>query len=210
MSLSLSDIVLVCSSHCYRLYLHTLTASLENKEWYEHDEWQSILQCKYTSRKTLTVSFYFWNKNQMSLLIIKRQNFKNKNMKFNFADLQCVDISNLIADLELVRGPSVRQTSVSDVSPTLMLAACLASILLSTLLYWPADEPSAHSLLFSTVFIDDDDSLCSFLSWMQPTSIAFKIRSLWTFVTFFMITEWYCCASTSPMFNSDFLFLCWN
>lgn len=162
----------------------------------------------YISRKTLTVSFYFWNKHQMSLLIIKKQNIKNKNMKFNFADLQCVDISNLIADLELVGGANVWQTSVSDVSPTLMLAACLASILLSTLMNWPADEPSAQTLLFSTVFIDDDDPLYSFLSWMQPTLIAFEIRSLWTFVTFSMIPEWYCCASTSPMFNSDFLFLC--
>lgn len=148
----------------------------------------------------------FWNKHQMSLLIIKQQNIKN--MKFNFADLQCVDISNLIADLELVGGANVWQTSVSDVSPTPMLAACLASILLSTLMNWPADEPSAQTLLFSTVFIDDDDPLYSFLSWMQPTLIAFEIRSLWTFVTFFMISEWYCCASTSPMFNSDFLFLC--
>lgn len=43
----------------------------------------------------------------MSLLIIKKQNIKNKNMKFNFADLQCVDISNLIADLELVGGANV-------------------------------------------------------------------------------------------------------
>lgn len=49
----------------------------------------------------------FWNKHQMSLLIIKQQNIKNKNMKFNFADLQCVDISNLIADLELVGGANV-------------------------------------------------------------------------------------------------------
>lgn len=114
----------------------------------------------------------------MSLLIIKQQNIKNKNMKFDFADLQCVDISNLIADLELVGGANVWQTSVSDVSPTLMLAACLASILLSTLMNWPADEPSAQTLLFSTVFIDDDDPLYSFLSWMQPTLIAFEIRSL--------------------------------
>lgn len=43
----------------------------------------------------------------MSLLIIKKQNIKNKNMKFDFADLQCVDISNLIADLELVGGANV-------------------------------------------------------------------------------------------------------
>lgn len=57
--------------------------------------------------KLLTVSFYFWNKHQMSLLIIKQQNIKNKNMKFDFADLQCVDISNLIADLELVGGANV-------------------------------------------------------------------------------------------------------